>query len=121
MSKAEFRNGSEPDKHHYNPWQAAVSSTFAVLSSLYDYLMQVDYVLQTAEQMAEDNSVVHERTLFVMAALFAMYLRVSELVADERSAPVTGDFKKDGDNNRRRSLSLAMLSDRLGVEPIIVS
>lgn len=49
--------------------------------------------------MAQDDPVVHERTLFVVTALFAMYLRVSELVADQHSAPVMGGFGKDRDGN----------------------
>ena len=61
--------------------------------------IQWDYVLETAETMAAKNPIEHERTLFVMNCLFAMYLRISELVADERSAPVMGDFKKDRDGN----------------------
>ncbi|WP_445357194.1 tyrosine-type recombinase/integrase [Microbulbifer sp. ANSA002] len=61
--------------------------------------LQWDYVLETAEVMAEMSPLEHERTLFIMNALFAMYLRISELVADERSAPVMGDFKKDRDGN----------------------
>lgn len=61
--------------------------------------LQWDYVLETTELMAAEDPIVHERTLFVMTALFAMYLRISELVADERSAPVMGDFKKDRDGN----------------------
>ena len=52
-----------------------------------------------AELMAVEDPDVHERTLFCMTALFAMYLLVSELVADERAAPVMGDFKKDRDGH----------------------
>lgn len=54
---------------------------------------------ETAELLADENPAEHERTLFIMNALFAMYLRISELVADERSVPVMGDFKKDRDGN----------------------
>jgi hypothetical protein len=36
-----------------------------------------DYVLDTAEQMAQANLEEHERTLFIMHCLFAMYLRIS--------------------------------------------
>jgi len=61
--------------------------------------LQWDYVLETAELMADDNPAIHERTLFVMTALFSMYLRISELVADERSSPTMDDFRKDCDNN----------------------
>ena len=34
-----------------------------------------------------------------MNCLFAMYLRISELVSDERSTPVMSDFRKDQDEN----------------------
>jgi site-specific recombinase XerD len=60
--------------------------------------LQWDYVLETAEQMAREDP-QHERTLFIMNCLFAMYLRISELVADERSMPMMGDFRKDLDGN----------------------
>ncbi len=61
--------------------------------------LQWDYVLETAEMMALDNPDEHERTLFIMNCLYAMYLRISELVADERSTPVMGDFRQDHDRN----------------------
>lgn len=61
--------------------------------------MQWDFVLETAEIMANENPNEYERSLFIMNCLFAMYLRISELVADERSAPVMGDFRKDRDGN----------------------
>ena len=61
--------------------------------------LQWEYVLETAERLAEEDPATHERTLFIMTCLFAMYLRISELVADERSAPVMGDFRKDPDGH----------------------
>lgn len=61
--------------------------------------LQWDYVIDTAEELAEQDPATHERTLFIMNALLAMYLRISELVADERSAPVMGDFIKDADGH----------------------
>lgn len=61
--------------------------------------LQWDYVIETAELMAEEDPAMHERTLFIMNALLGMYLRISELVADERSAPIMGDFIKDTDGN----------------------
>jgi site-specific recombinase XerD len=61
--------------------------------------LQWDYVIDTAELMAAENPNEYERTLFVMTALFAMYLRVSELVADTRSTPEMGDFRRDRDGN----------------------
>lgn len=61
--------------------------------------LQWDYVIESAELMATQTPATHERTLFIMNCLFAMYLRISELVADERSTPVMGDFRKDMDGN----------------------
>ncbi len=61
--------------------------------------LQWDYVIETAEIMAHKLPDEHERTLFIMNCLFAMYLRISELVADERSIPLMSDFRKDQDNN----------------------
>ncbi|MBL4798226.1 MAG: site-specific integrase [Oleispira sp.] len=61
--------------------------------------LQWDFVIETAELNAEKNPKQHERSLFIMNCLFAMYLRISELVADERSTPVMGDFRADVDNN----------------------
>ena len=61
--------------------------------------LQWDYVVETAELMASEDPAEHERTLFIMNCLFAMYLRISELVTDERSTPVMSHFRKDQDNN----------------------
>lgn len=61
--------------------------------------LQWDYIVETVELMAADNPQTHERTFFVLNCLFSMYLRISELVADERSLPTMGDFRKDNDNN----------------------
>lgn len=61
--------------------------------------LQWGYVIETAELMATDAPYPHERTLFIMNALYAMYLRISELVASERWQPEMGDFRSDGDGN----------------------
>lgn len=61
--------------------------------------MQWDFVLETVEELAAERPLEHERSLFVMKILFALYLRISELVADERSTPVMGDFQTDADGN----------------------
>ncbi|MBE0484230.1 MAG: site-specific integrase [Bacterioplanes sp.] len=60
--------------------------------------LQWDVVLETVELMASESS-EHERSLFIMRCLFGLYLRISELVADERSTPVMGDFFADADQN----------------------
>lgn len=61
--------------------------------------LQWSYIIETAELMANENSDKHARTLFIMNALFAMYLRVSELAASPRWIPQMGHFYKDMDNN----------------------
>ena len=61
--------------------------------------LQWSYVIETAELMADSNPDKHERTLFIMNALYSMYLRISELAASSRWSPQMGDFQKDMDGN----------------------
>ncbi len=61
--------------------------------------LQWDYVADTAEKMAAADPKTHERTLFIMNALFAMYLRVSELVETPRWQPQMGHFQLDQEGN----------------------
>ncbi len=58
--------------------------------------LQWGYVIETAHLMAEKDE-KHERTLFIMNSLYAMYLRISELVTTERWAPQMRHFERDGD------------------------
>ncbi|MDF1655773.1 MAG: tyrosine-type recombinase/integrase [Coxiellaceae bacterium] len=60
---------------------------------------QWNTVLQTAEHLAAAEPEMHERTLFIMSALFAMYLRISELVSSERWSPTMNDFCQDHDGH----------------------
>lgn len=61
--------------------------------------LQWGYTIETAEILASENPFLHERTLFIMTALFAMYLRISELAASDRWIPQMGHFYKDIDSN----------------------
>ena len=61
--------------------------------------LQWNYIIETAEQMAAENPDTHERTLFIMNALYAMYLRISELVETSRWAPQMGHFQLDQEDN----------------------
>lgn len=61
--------------------------------------LQWAYVIETAKKMAAENPEEDERTLFMMSALFGMYLRISELAASERWIPQMGDFYLDQDSN----------------------
>ncbi len=79
--------------------------------------LQWNYVIETAELMATENPELHERTLFIMTALFAMYLRISELAASERWSPQMGHFYRDmdglwwfktvGKGNKERDISVS--------------
>ena len=62
-------------------------------------VMQWQYVITAAETMANQNPDKHERTLFIMTALYAMYLRVSELVETPRWTPQMNHFYKDSSAN----------------------
>lgn len=61
--------------------------------------LQWSYALETAEIMAAEKPELHERTLFIMTALYAMYLRISELTASPRWIPKMRDFHQDLDGN----------------------
>jgi site-specific recombinase XerD len=61
--------------------------------------LQWSYVIETAEVLANKMPEIHERTLFIMNALYGMYLRISELAASKRWEPQMGHFHKDMDGN----------------------
>ncbi|HWK52890.1 MAG TPA: site-specific integrase [Hyphomicrobiales bacterium] len=61
--------------------------------------LQWSYVIEAAETLAAAEPAVHERTLFIMNALFGMYLRISELTETSRWVPSMGDFERDLDGN----------------------
>ncbi len=83
--------------------------------------LQWGYVIETAEMMANNNDNYH-RTLFIMTALYSMYLRISELAASKRWTPKMCDFYRDhdglwwfttigkGNKERQISVSDAMLA-----------
>ncbi len=118
----------------YRPSQKAIQSSFAILSSFFNFLIQEEFisgnpvalvrqksrfiqssqnqppvrrisnyqwdeVIRVAQVLASQNPGQHERTLFILNCLLGMYLRISELVSDERSTPVMGDFRTDQDRN----------------------
>jgi len=61
--------------------------------------LQWEYVIETAEMLAQEDPDKHERTLFMLSALFLMYLRISELASSDRWTPRMNDFQKDHDGN----------------------
>lgn len=79
--------------------------------------LQWGYVIETAELMAQENEARHARTLFIINALYGMYLRISELVVTKRWRPTMGDFYRDSDGlwwfqtvgkgNKERTISVS--------------
>lgn len=61
--------------------------------------LQWEYIIETAQSVAEKNSDKYERTLFMITVLYAMYLRISELAASKRWTPKMCDFYRDHDGN----------------------
>ncbi|MCT4634873.1 MAG: tyrosine-type recombinase/integrase [Rickettsiales bacterium] len=61
--------------------------------------LQWKYVMDCAKRQADCGDDYHERTLFMMSALYSMYLRISELAASKRWSPKMNDFSSDSDGN----------------------
>lgn len=61
--------------------------------------LQWSYVIESAEILFKQKPDQHNRTLFIMKALYGMYLRISELAASARWEPQMGHFQKDSDGN----------------------
>lgn len=78
--------------------------------------LQWDYVIETTTAMA-DRDLQHERSLFIMSALYGMYLRISELSASARWTPRMNHFFMDqdgywwfktvGKGNKERDISVS--------------
>jgi len=156
VTKSARRQGSRPDIAEFSISQGAVQEIFAILSTLFNFLLAEEYmssnpvalirqkskfirkrqqntpvrrlsllqwnaVLRTAEEMAQENPDMHERTRFILSILFGMYLRISELAASERWIPTMNDFAKDsngywwfttvgkGNKERQVAVSISML------------
>lgn len=58
-------------------------------------LTQWNEVLHAADILAQHSPSKHERTRFMLSLLFGMYLRISELAANDRWIPCMNDFAKD--------------------------
>ena len=59
---------------------------------------QWHYCLLAAETLACKDAAKYERTLFIMSALYLMYLRISELSANHDWTPQMGHFYRDAQN-----------------------
>lgn len=57
-----------------------------------------EYVISVCTKVADEDS-SHERGLFIISCLYAMYLRISELAKSDRHMPVMKDFFKSEDGD----------------------
>ncbi|MDR1012321.1 MAG: site-specific integrase [Coxiellaceae bacterium] len=57
------------------------------------------YLVKAAKIITKEKPKRHGRTLFILQALYGMYLRISELVASKRWRPQMNSFHKDNDSN----------------------
>lgn len=91
---------------------------------------------ETAKEMARFEPDKHERTLFILTALYLLYLRISELAASHRWIPQMGHFYQDsnsywwfktvGKGNKMRDIAVSddMLSalkryrESMGLSPL---
>ncbi len=55
--------------------------------------------LQVAKELADENPEKHERTLFILSALYLLYLRISELVSSDRWTPMMKHFYQKADGS----------------------
>jgi len=79
--------------------------------------LQWQTVMEAATTMANVNPELHERTLFMMTALYSMYLRISELAASKRWIPSMNHFHRDqaglwwfitvGKGNKERQIAVS--------------
>lgn len=61
--------------------------------------LQWEYIVATSQSIGKKYPDKHKRTLFIITALYAMYLRISELAANSRWTPKMCDFHRDHDGN----------------------
>ena len=171
ISKFARKQGETTSVAEFSLSQGAVQEIFAILSTLFNFLIAEDYllsnpvalirqkskfirkhqqkapirrlsliqwqaVLHAADTLAEESPRQHERTRFILSILYGMYLRISEVVANERWTPMMNHFAKDsngswwfttvgkGNKERQIAVSEAMLDSLvrwrlfLGLSPL---
>jgi len=55
--------------------------------------------IEIVREMAAENPEKHERTLFIISALYLLYLRISELVSNDRWTPMMKHFYQNSDGS----------------------
>ncbi len=78
--------------------------------------LQWDYIIETAELMADEDP-KHERSLFIVATLYGLYLRVSDIVGNPKWKPTMGSFEKKGENWWYNTVGKGNVSAQITVKP----
>ncbi len=55
--------------------------------------------LEVTRELADQHPEKHERTLFILSALYLLYLRISELVSNDRWTPMMKHFYRKADDS----------------------
>lgn len=78
--------------------------------------LEWDFLLETAELMADEDP-KYERSLFIVVALFSMYLRIGDLAGNEQWTPTMGSFSRRGGNWWYTSIGKGGAEATISVKP----
>tara|TARA_R110002124_G_scaffold128157_19_gene288740 strand:+ start:37456 stop:38733 length:1278 start_codon:yes stop_codon:yes gene_type:complete len=79
--------------------------------------LQWEFVIETAELMAEEKPKKGERTLFAIVMMFSCYLRVSDLVGNGTWRPTMGSFQKSNSGWWYHVVGKGNVQDKIAVKP----
>lgn len=83
--------------------------------------LQWEFLLETAELMAEESPQPGERTLFCIVMMFGCYLRVSDLAGNGEWKPAMGSFVRDRDAWWYHVIGKGNVQDKIAVKPDCIS
>lgn len=79
--------------------------------------LQWEFVIETAELMAEESPKKNERTLFSIVMMYSCYLRVSDLVGNGTWRPTMGSFVKSDNGWWYHVVGKGNVQDKIAVKP----
>ncbi|WP_071222557.1 MULTISPECIES: tyrosine-type recombinase/integrase [Stutzerimonas] len=81
--------------------------------------LEWDFLLETAELMADEDP-RYERSLFIVVALFSMYLRIGDLAGNGEWTPTMGSFSRRGGNWWYSSIGKGGVEATISVKPAFI-
>jgi|TARA_Y100001970_G_scaffold288569_1_gene416274 integrase len=79
--------------------------------------LQWEFVIETAEEMADESPATFERTLFIIVMMISCYLRVSDLAGNAGWQPTMGCFVKGNDGWWYHVVGKGNVHDKVAVKP----